>query len=354
MAEEPLLDAQGAPSPADGGAAPFCRVCHADSATGDDPLLSPCLCDGSVRWVHRSCLDEWRVLSNRGGMHCELCGFVYLYEMERPSRLRVLLRSIRQGALAGLPAALVFAYASCEASRDAGLLFAGVALGLTTLLSALARMVRRWQWHLHLLVLMRRLMEHGSGLTRAAWRRDAAVQHFLAAAALAAAAGQEEPLHSSSMPEIEAQVQARAQAQAATFAAARAREEEALEDDGADLGAFACCVGICVGAPMALAVLLRLLLPWLLLNAAGFVREAPQRELAGPVLQGLALLGFAHAARWLLGLLRGLVQQPKMEAVRGPNGIPLVRSLGAAERAALRAAAREQRALAEEGVVSFV
>eukprot|EP00960_Hanusia_phi_P005480 159448-Hanusia_phi.AAC.1 len=33
------------------------------SAEGE--MFSPCLCRGSGRWVHRSCLQEWRVKSDR-------------------------------------------------------------------------------------------------------------------------------------------------------------------------------------------------------------------------------------------------------------------------------------------------
>ena len=32
-----------------------CRVCH-----GSDELLQPCLCRGSVGWIHRECLKQWQ------------------------------------------------------------------------------------------------------------------------------------------------------------------------------------------------------------------------------------------------------------------------------------------------------
>eukprot|EP00961_Rhodomonas_salina_P103905 1398179-Rhodomonas_salina.1 len=39
------------------------RICH--SCDEDEQLISPCLCKGSGRWVHRKCLQEWRVKSSR-------------------------------------------------------------------------------------------------------------------------------------------------------------------------------------------------------------------------------------------------------------------------------------------------
>lgn len=53
-----------------------CRVCQCGSE-GSEELLSPCLCKGSVRWVHRVCLDEWRGVGGRPARRatsCELCG----------------------------------------------------------------------------------------------------------------------------------------------------------------------------------------------------------------------------------------------------------------------------------------
>jgi len=38
----------------------ICRNCH--DSEGDD-FIAPCQCSGSIRWVHRHCLDEWRSVS---------------------------------------------------------------------------------------------------------------------------------------------------------------------------------------------------------------------------------------------------------------------------------------------------
>ncbi|XP_058837136.1 E3 ubiquitin-protein ligase MARCHF3-like isoform X2 [Topomyia yanbarensis] len=46
-----------------------CRICQ--SATEKSRLISPCLCKGTLRYVHRDCLEHW--LSRSGLTHCELC-----------------------------------------------------------------------------------------------------------------------------------------------------------------------------------------------------------------------------------------------------------------------------------------
>lgn len=40
---------------------PCCRICLESEDSQENPLISPCRCSGSMRYVHRNCLDEWRV-----------------------------------------------------------------------------------------------------------------------------------------------------------------------------------------------------------------------------------------------------------------------------------------------------
>jgi len=65
----------------------ICRVCHGGEDDGG-LLLSPCLCVGSVEKIHESCLNEWRLRSERlrDALRCELCGFDYLFCFRRASR----------------------------------------------------------------------------------------------------------------------------------------------------------------------------------------------------------------------------------------------------------------------------
>lgn len=51
-----------------------CRICHSLEDSRDDPLVAPCRCDGSLRYVHNTCQQAW--LSHRRGpvdFNCELC-----------------------------------------------------------------------------------------------------------------------------------------------------------------------------------------------------------------------------------------------------------------------------------------
>ena len=36
-----------------------CRICLADSNSKSNPLISPCLCSGTMRCIHVLCLKEW-------------------------------------------------------------------------------------------------------------------------------------------------------------------------------------------------------------------------------------------------------------------------------------------------------
>ncbi|KAF3610264.1 hypothetical protein DY000_02044960 [Brassica cretica] len=62
---------------------PCCRICL-ENDRGDE-LISPCMCKGTQKLVHRSCLDHWRSL-NDGGFafsNCTTCnGQLHLPEDE--------------------------------------------------------------------------------------------------------------------------------------------------------------------------------------------------------------------------------------------------------------------------------
>ncbi|RNF11984.1 hypothetical protein TcG_09068 [Trypanosoma cruzi] len=52
-----------------------CRICR--DGEEEEKLVSACECTGSVRWVHRTCLDRWRMESAKRNMRnvnrCEIC-----------------------------------------------------------------------------------------------------------------------------------------------------------------------------------------------------------------------------------------------------------------------------------------
>ncbi|XP_046810980.1 E3 ubiquitin-protein ligase MARCHF3 isoform X2 [Lucilia cuprina] len=50
-----------------------CRICH--NSENPEKLVSPCLCKGSLSYVHIDCLERWISVSNC--TTCELCQFQY-------------------------------------------------------------------------------------------------------------------------------------------------------------------------------------------------------------------------------------------------------------------------------------
>lgn len=50
--------------------ADVCRICHCE-AEPNAPLLSPCSCSGTLKYVHQSCLQQW--IKSANTKSCELC-----------------------------------------------------------------------------------------------------------------------------------------------------------------------------------------------------------------------------------------------------------------------------------------
>ena len=55
-----------------------CRICLSTKPVDD--LIAPCSCNGSVKWVHRKCLDKWRATSQEAFYTCELCKTAFKIE----------------------------------------------------------------------------------------------------------------------------------------------------------------------------------------------------------------------------------------------------------------------------------
>ncbi|XP_074647464.1 E3 ubiquitin-protein ligase MARCHF8-like isoform X2 [Tubulanus polymorphus] len=55
--------------------ADICRICHCESEP-DSPLISPCLCSGSLKYVHQMCLQQW--IKSADTKSCELCKYVFV------------------------------------------------------------------------------------------------------------------------------------------------------------------------------------------------------------------------------------------------------------------------------------
>ncbi|VVC96338.1 unnamed protein product [Leptidea sinapis] len=70
--------------------ADFCRFCRSE-ASSDRPLFHPCICTGSIKWIHQECLVQWMRYSRKE--ICELCGhrfsFMPIYSPDMPRRLPI-------------------------------------------------------------------------------------------------------------------------------------------------------------------------------------------------------------------------------------------------------------------------
>ncbi|XP_037972675.2 E3 ubiquitin-protein ligase MARCHF6 isoform X2 [Plutella xylostella] len=89
----------------DPSGADFCRFCRSE-ATSDRPLFHPCICTGSIKWIHQECLVQWMRYSRKE--FCELCGhrfsFMPIYSPDMPRRLP--LRDVAGGLVASVAAAV--------------------------------------------------------------------------------------------------------------------------------------------------------------------------------------------------------------------------------------------------------
>lgn len=56
----------------------FCRICRGE-ATDDQPLLHPCKCRGSIKYIHQECLMEWLKHSNKSTKQCDICNTPYRF-----------------------------------------------------------------------------------------------------------------------------------------------------------------------------------------------------------------------------------------------------------------------------------
>ncbi|KFD68400.1 hypothetical protein M514_04103 [Trichuris suis] len=88
MAANDLNGSKSAQSSADSEGPDICRVCRMEG-TPEMPLYYPCLCTGSIKFIHQECLTEWLKYSKKE--MCELCSHKYefmpVYHPDMPVRL---------------------------------------------------------------------------------------------------------------------------------------------------------------------------------------------------------------------------------------------------------------------------
>lgn len=70
----------------------ICRICH-DNATSDlNPLICPCKCSGTIKYVHRDCLNSWRhshPMNHEHFTHCPICHYAYVIKEVNKAERRV-------------------------------------------------------------------------------------------------------------------------------------------------------------------------------------------------------------------------------------------------------------------------
>lgn len=61
-----------------------CRFCLSDEHSAEKPLIAPCRCAGSMEYVHRECLDEWRVhgFNPKSLVQCTICATAFRLHRE--------------------------------------------------------------------------------------------------------------------------------------------------------------------------------------------------------------------------------------------------------------------------------
>lgn len=85
----------------------ICRVCRSEGSS-DKPLYHPCICTGSIKYIHQDCLVQWLKYSEKE--YCELCNyrfsFIPIYSPDMPKRLPI--HDIVTGLLGSLATAVKY------------------------------------------------------------------------------------------------------------------------------------------------------------------------------------------------------------------------------------------------------
>lgn len=85
----------------------ICRVCRSEGSP-EKPLYHPCICTGSIKYIHQECLLQWLKYSRKE--YCELCNhrfsFMPIYSPDMPKRLPI--KDIVCGLLRSLGTAVRF------------------------------------------------------------------------------------------------------------------------------------------------------------------------------------------------------------------------------------------------------
>lgn len=85
----------------------ICRVCRSEEVP-ERPLFHPCICTGTIKFIHQECLIQWMRYSRKE--YCELCGhrfsFIPIYSPDMPRRLP--LKDLAAGLLSSVATAVKY------------------------------------------------------------------------------------------------------------------------------------------------------------------------------------------------------------------------------------------------------
>ena len=67
---------------------PICRICY-EKDKKNDLLIIPCKCEGTIKFVHQSCIKKWIINSNNflDNPSCEICKSKFLIKIENSTYL---------------------------------------------------------------------------------------------------------------------------------------------------------------------------------------------------------------------------------------------------------------------------
>ena len=66
---------------------PRCKICFEEENEEKGELISPCNCSGSIKYVHRPCLNTWRFnnINPTSRKRCEICKKKYIIKRQYPA-----------------------------------------------------------------------------------------------------------------------------------------------------------------------------------------------------------------------------------------------------------------------------
>lgn len=72
-----------------------CRICL--EGNDNEPLINPCRCNGTTKWIHESCLQQWRLSNTHSESYnrCEICLYNYVI-IKGPSEEKFIFKFINK------------------------------------------------------------------------------------------------------------------------------------------------------------------------------------------------------------------------------------------------------------------